>query len=119
MVDFDTAVSLDGHELTDLSRRAVINYTAPELMDAAVADESADLYSLGATIYEMTAGVSPSVVPVRRYWLRARWTWLPLSAGKFFPTGCGILYSVCLLPSLSNGHPVRLTSQDAWKAFAR
>ena len=59
LVDFDTAVSLDGHELTDLSRRAVINYTAPELMDAAVADESADLYSLGATIYEMTAGRLP------------------------------------------------------------
>ena len=119
LVDFDTAVSLDDHEVTDLSRRAVINYTAPELMDGVVADESADLYSLGATIYEMTAGRRPSVVPVRRYWLRARWTWLPLSTGKVFPTGCGILYSVCLLPSLSNGQPVRLTSQDTWKAFAR
>ena len=59
LVDFDTAVSLDDHELTDLSRRAVINYTAPELMDGVVADESADLYSLGATIYEMTAGRRP------------------------------------------------------------
>jgi Protein kinase domain len=59
LVDFDTAVSLDDHEVSDLSHRAVISYTAPELMDGALADERADLYSLGATIYEMTAGHPP------------------------------------------------------------
>jgi serine/threonine protein kinase len=59
LVDFDTAVSLDDHYVSDLSHRAVINYTAPELIDGAIADERADLYSLGATIYEMTTGHPP------------------------------------------------------------
>jgi serine/threonine protein kinase len=59
LVDFDTAVSLDDHDVSNLSHRAVINYTAPELIDGAVADERADLYSLGATIYEMAAGHPP------------------------------------------------------------
>lgn len=59
LVDFDTAVSLDDQQVTNLSHRAVISYTAPELIDGAVADERADLYSLGATIYEMAAGHPP------------------------------------------------------------
>ena len=59
LVDFDTAVSLDDHCVSDLSHRAVINYTAPELISGTVADERADLYSLGATIYEMAAGHPP------------------------------------------------------------
>lgn len=59
LVDFDTAVSLDEHDVTDLSHHAVINYTAPELIGGAVADERADLYSLGATIYEVAAGHPP------------------------------------------------------------
>jgi serine/threonine protein kinase len=59
LVDFDTAVSLDDQYVSDLSQRAVINYTAPELVDGAVADERADLYSLGATIYDMAAGYPP------------------------------------------------------------
>jgi eukaryotic-like serine/threonine-protein kinase len=59
LVDFDTAVSLDDHDMSDLSHRAVINYTAPELLHGAVADERADLYSLGATIYEMAADHPP------------------------------------------------------------
>ena len=59
LVDFDTAVSLDDFNISHLEHRAVINYTAPELIDGAVADERADLYSLGATIYEMAAGHPP------------------------------------------------------------
>jgi hypothetical protein len=59
LVDFDTAVSLDDQYVSDLSHRAVLNYTAPELIDGSVADERADLYSLGATIYEMAAGYPP------------------------------------------------------------
>ena len=59
LVDFDTAVSLDDRVVSNLAHRAVISYTAPELIGGAVADERADLYSLGATIYEMAAGHPP------------------------------------------------------------
>jgi serine/threonine protein kinase len=59
LVDFDTAVSLDDHEMSDLSGRAVIEYMAPELVNGGNADERADLYSLGATIYAMCAGQPP------------------------------------------------------------
>ena len=59
LVDFDTAVSLDDREMSDLSHRPVIDHMAPELTDGASADERADLYSLGATIYEMCKGHPP------------------------------------------------------------
>jgi serine/threonine protein kinase len=59
LVDFDTAVSLDDHEMSDLSQRPVIDHMAPELTDSPSADERADLYSLGATIYEMCQGRPP------------------------------------------------------------
>jgi serine/threonine protein kinase len=59
LVDFDTAVSLDGHNVSDLSHRPVIEYMAPELIEGSGADERADLYSLGATMYEMAAGRPP------------------------------------------------------------
>jgi serine/threonine protein kinase len=59
LVDFDTAVSLDDREMSDLSHRPVIDHMAPELTDGASADERADLYSLGATIYEMCQGHPP------------------------------------------------------------
>ena len=59
LVDFDTAVSLDERHMSDLSHRPVIDYMAPELTDGESADERADLYSLGATIYEMAAGRPP------------------------------------------------------------
>jgi serine/threonine protein kinase len=59
LVDFDTAVSLDDREMSDLSHRPVIGYMAPELTDSGGADERADLYSLGATIYEMCGGRPP------------------------------------------------------------
>ena len=59
LVDFDTSVSLDDDEMSDLSRRPVIDHMAPELADGHRADERADLYSLGATIYEMCQGRPP------------------------------------------------------------
>ena len=59
LVDFDTAVSLDERDMSDLSHRPVIDYMAPELTEGERADERADLYSLGATIYEMCAGRPP------------------------------------------------------------
>jgi serine/threonine protein kinase len=59
LVDFDTAVSLDERNMVDLSHRPVIDYMAPELTEGESADERADLYSLGATIYEMCAGHPP------------------------------------------------------------
>jgi serine/threonine protein kinase len=59
LVDFDTAVSVDEHDMSDLSHRSVIDYMAPELTDGGCADEGADLYSLGATIYEMATGRPP------------------------------------------------------------
>src|SRR5580693_383940 len=59
LVDFDTALSLDDTSQIDLSHRPVIGYMAPELLEKARADERADLYSLGATIYEMCQGYPP------------------------------------------------------------
>ena len=71
LVDFDTAVSLDESDMSDLSHRPVIDYMAPELAEGESADERADLYSLGATIYEMCGGRPPFAGAVRRFWLRA------------------------------------------------
>jgi serine/threonine protein kinase len=59
LVDFDTAVSLDERDMSDLSHRPMIDYMAPGLTEGESADERADLYSLGATIYEMCAGRPP------------------------------------------------------------
>jgi serine/threonine protein kinase len=53
LVDFDTAVPIDDPNMSDLSHRPVIDYMSPELTPGGSADERADLYSLGATIYEM------------------------------------------------------------------
>jgi serine/threonine protein kinase len=58
LVDFDAAVSIDDQDMSDLSRRPVNDYMAPELIDDRNVDQRADLYSLGATIYEMCQGCS-------------------------------------------------------------
>jgi serine/threonine protein kinase len=59
LVDFDTAVRLDDCNMSDLSDRSVVEYMAPELTDGGIADERADLYSLGATMYYMATGHPP------------------------------------------------------------
>lgn len=59
LVDFDTAVSLDDRKVSDLSHRQMVSYTAPELTDSRAADERADLYALGATIFAMCQGRPP------------------------------------------------------------
>jgi eukaryotic-like serine/threonine-protein kinase len=59
LVDFDTAVSLDDLDASDLPQSPVVVYTAPEVTDGGSVDERADLYSLGATMYEMAAGHPP------------------------------------------------------------
>ena len=59
LVDFDTAVSLDDQNMSDLSHRRVVDYMAPELTDGESTSERSDLYSLGATIYEMACGRPP------------------------------------------------------------
>lgn len=119
LVDFDTAVSLDDHSMTKMSQRAVVNYTAPELIDGTVADERADLYSLGATIYEMTAG-HPPFSGTRDEVLTARRASLDPPLGRDgIPDGLRRLVFSLLPPNRSNARQVCLTSQGAWKASAQ
>jgi serine/threonine protein kinase len=61
LVDFDTAVFIDERDMLDVPHQAVINYMAPELIYGEDADERADLYSLGATLYEMCEGHPPFI----------------------------------------------------------
>lgn len=56
LVDFDTAIVIGDRHLSHMSQRPVINYMAPELVAGTSADERSDLYSLGATVYEMVTG---------------------------------------------------------------
>jgi serine/threonine protein kinase len=56
LVDFDTAVQIGDRQLSYMSHRPVINYMAPEVVAGTAADERSDLYSLGATLYEMVSG---------------------------------------------------------------
>ena len=81
LVDFDTAVSLDDQDMTDLSHRPVDAYVAPELISGVGADVRTDLYSLGATIYEMAAG-HPPFVGTREEILAARRVGLAPSIGR-------------------------------------
>lgn len=59
LVDFDSAMLRDDGEMSDISQRETIEYMAPELTRACASDERGDLYSLGATIYEMCCGRPP------------------------------------------------------------
>ena len=59
LVDFDTAVPLGQSDVSHIAGREAAVYVAPESTDGGVADERADLYSLGATIYEMASGRPP------------------------------------------------------------
>jgi serine/threonine protein kinase len=59
LVDFDTAVPLGQPDVGDLRDRLKPEYMAPEVADGQSTDERADLYSLGATMYEMVAGHPP------------------------------------------------------------
>src|SRR5215469_776133 len=52
LVDFDTAVPFDDTSAADVSHRTLTGYMAPELLEGGIG-ERVDLYSLGATIYEM------------------------------------------------------------------
>jgi serine/threonine protein kinase len=76
LVDFDTAVSLDDYGVSDLSHRGVVDYMAPELTAGESTDERSDLYSLGATIYEMACG-RPPFAGTREEILAARRAGLP------------------------------------------
>jgi len=59
LVDFDTAVPLGQPDTGDLTDRLKAEYMAPEVADGRSTDERADLYSVGATMYEMIAGHPP------------------------------------------------------------
>jgi serine/threonine protein kinase len=59
LVDFDTAVPLGQPDTGDLTDRLKAEYMAPEVADGRSTDERADLYSVGATMYEMIAGRPP------------------------------------------------------------
>jgi serine/threonine protein kinase len=108
LVDFDTAVSLDDHQVSDLSHRAVINYTAPDLIAGVVADERADLYSLGATIYEMAAG-HPPFGGTREEVLAARGADLAPSVGRGgIPDGLRYLVFSLLAPEPQQRPPSAL-----------
>ena len=97
LVDFDTAVSLDDREMSDLSHRPVIDYMAPELTDGGSADERADLYSLGATIYEMCQG-RPPFTGTRAEILAARRTSPPPLERDDLPGALKDLVSCLLAP---------------------
>ncbi len=59
LVDFDTAVRLGQSVPAELVDRLMAEYVAPEVAEGQSADERADLYSLGVTVYEMAAGYPP------------------------------------------------------------
>ena len=98
LVDFDTSVSLDDREMSDLSHHPMVDYMAPELTDSGGADERADLYSLGATIYAMCQG-RPPFGGTRAEVLAARCTSPPPALARDdLPKGLRDLVSCLLAP---------------------
>jgi len=99
LVDFDTAIQISDRHLSHMSQRPVINYLAPELVAGTAADERSDLYSLGATIYEMVAG-SQAFAGSREEVLTARQAGRPPTLNRGgLPEGLPDLISCLLAPN--------------------
>jgi serine/threonine protein kinase len=98
LVDFDTPVSLDERDTSDLPQRPVIVYTAPEVTDGGTVDERSDLYSLGATMYEMTAGHPPFAGTRETILMARRVTPPPALERKDLPMALRELISSLLAP---------------------
>jgi serine/threonine protein kinase len=99
LVDFDTAIQVGDRHLSYMSHRSAINYMAPELVAGTAADERSDLYSLGATIYEMVAG-SQAFAGNREEVLIARQTGRPPSLSRDgLPEGLRNLIFCLLAPN--------------------
>ena len=71
LVDFDTAVSLDDREMSDLSHRPVIDHMAPELTDGAAPTNALTFTRWGQRSMRCARGVRPSPGLARRSWRRA------------------------------------------------
>ncbi len=120
LVDFDTAVPLDQPDVSHLPDRPATAYMAPELTDGRGADEHADLYSLGATIYEMAAGRPPPLLEAaRRYWPHAAWARLRLLSGRICLRPCVSSSSVCSQPTANSGQRAQPRSWSGCRVSAR
>jgi serine/threonine protein kinase len=104
LVDFDTAVPFGQPDVSHLADRDAVVYVAPELTDSGTADQRADLYSLGATMYEMAAG-QPPFTGSRQEILAARRAGLPAPVEREdLPGSLGDLVS-CLLAADRDQRP--------------